>query len=208
MIESTPAGIPSTRRRPQGRRVRLRLVLLLLASWLPFRSIVADLNEVSGSSMEPALLGGDWVAVNRLAYGLHIPGTSWYLLNWNAPARGEVVIFYDPITGRRLVKRVVGLPGDRIEIRGGYVFLNGEAIGQGSLDGAVLRTAAKRVVVPAGHYFVLGDNRPHSRDSRSFGAVDQGRIVGRVGCVTLSFESKNLLVPRWQRFLTQPAKEG
>jgi signal peptidase I len=149
-------------------------VVFVLAGWLLCRSMIADVSEVSGSSMEPALVNGNWVVVNRLAYGLHVPGTKGYLLMWNEPARGDIIIFYDPVTGRLLVKRVLGLPGDRIDVHGGYLCINGKPLTPQPLAGQ------EPMTVPAGRVFVMGDNRPHSRDSRSFGPVAEQRIIGRV----------------------------
>ncbi len=179
----------------------IKTIALVLAAWLVFRSTIADLNEVTGSSMQPTLLPGDWLAVNRLAYGLRLPYARGNLLNWHQPRRGDIVVLDDPMSGRRIVKRVVGLPGDRLEIRDGMLLVNGEVDDQGEFD---KQESLAPLTVPEGNYFVLGDNRQRSLDSRAFGPVDQGRIVGRAGGVMLSFDSRNCSSPRWRRFFSRP----
>ena len=179
-------------------------MLIVVIGWLVVRATVFDLNEVTGVSMEPALLPGDWLAVERLAYGLRIPGTDWIVVDWAVPLRGDVVILYDPVTGRRLVKRVLGLPGDRVEIRAGKLCVNGEPLADASSPPTEMKGAW---TVPAGQFFVLGDNRAHSHDSRSFGPVELRRILGRVSGVALSFDLKNWHEPRWQRFFRSASQE-
>jgi signal peptidase I len=138
---------------------------------------VAEVNRVPSPSMRPTLLEGDRIWVNKLAYSLHIPFTTISLLRWSAPQRGDVVVFFSPADGKRCVKRVVGVPGDRVDIGG-----------QG-------------VLVPERYYFVMGDNREASVDSRCYGCVHQERIVGRAGTIVISFDGTNYYLPRWQRFL-------
>src|SRR5438552_5215625 len=82
-----------------------------------FRSSIADWNDVPSGSMNPSILEGDRIFVNKLAYDLKVPFTTWHIAEWSQPTRGDVVVFYSPVTGIRLVKRVVGLPGDTITLR-------------------------------------------------------------------------------------------
>jgi len=90
-----------------------------------FRSAVADWYDVPTGSMRPTILEGDRIFVNKLAYDLRIPFTNWRLASWDDPARGEVVIFPSPKDGVRLVKRIIGLPGDTVELRDNVLFING-----------------------------------------------------------------------------------
>ena len=92
------------------------------------RSAVADWNVVPTGSMRPTILEGDRVLVNRLAYDLKVPFTTRHLAEWGGPERGDIVVFYSPADGQRLVKRVVGLPGDTVELKDNRLFLNGEAV--------------------------------------------------------------------------------
>ena len=89
-----------------------------------FRSAVADWNDVPTGSMKPTILEGDRVFVNKLAYDLKVPFTSWRLARWSEPQRGQIVVFFSPHDERRLVKRVIGLPGDRIEMRNRLLYVN------------------------------------------------------------------------------------
>ena len=192
---------------------------LALVVIFPFRSAVADWNDVPTGSMQPTILIGDRIVVNKLAYDLKLPFTTTHLLEWGDPERGEVVVCFSPADGRRLVKRVVGVPGDTLEVRRGVVFLNGERLRYRTLDAEWTRgldREARRegytaeevlgehphpvrylpgrgrfsdygpVEVPEGHYFLMGDNRDNSFDSRGFGPVPRASIVGRaVGSIDL-----------------------
>ena len=208
----------------------LLIVLIVLGS---FRSAIADWNDVPTGSMKPTIIEGDRVLVNKLAYGLRAPFTNWWLAQWGGPERGEVVICYSPDAGTRLVKRVVGVPGDRIEVRNRRLIINGrplehtelddETIGQidaeqrsqhrfsaeqlGESKHPIMLTPAVRgqrtfgpVTVPPDHYFVMGDNRDNSRDSRTFGPIRRDHIVGRSSAVVLSFDLDRHYRPRWNRF--------
>src|SRR5688572_14845969 len=83
---------------------------------LSFRSSIADWNDVPTGSMNPSILEGDRIFVNKLAYDLKVPFTTWHLAAWDNPKRGDVVVFFSPHDGIRLVKRVIGVPGDRVEV--------------------------------------------------------------------------------------------
>ncbi len=95
-----------------------------------FRSTFYDWNDVPSASMEPTILVGDRIFVNKLAYDLKVPfssllGTPWRIATWGDPERGDVVVFFAPQDGRRMVKRVIGLPGDTIEVRNNDLYING-----------------------------------------------------------------------------------
>ena len=178
---------------------------------------------------------GDRIFVNKLAYDLKVPFTTWHVAKWAEPKRGDIVVFFSPADGQRLVKRVVGLPGEEVALRNNVLYLNGEPAQYESLDPSVSeaisanqrlahefasegvagknhpvmitpRKSALRsfeaVKVPAGQYFVMGDNRDNSFDSRYFGFVDRQRIVGRATAVALSMNPDNHHFPRWSRFFT------
>ncbi|HUU85475.1 MAG TPA: signal peptidase I [Phycisphaerae bacterium] len=213
----------------EGVRPLLVVVLVLCT----FRSAVADWNDVPTGSMKPTIVEGDRILVNKLAYGLRLPFTEQWLLQWSQPQRGDVVVCFSPANGDRLVKRVIGLPGDRIELRRNGLLINGRPAGYGPLDTDAIdqiepgqrpthRFAAETldgrthpmmttpalpatrsfgpVTVPPDSYFVMGDNRDNSRDSRSFGCVPRGDIVGRSGAVVLSLDPDRYYRPRWERF--------
>ena len=99
------------------------LVVIIIGT--SFRSAVADWNDVPTGSMNPSIVEGDRIFVNKCAYDLKVPFTLWRVAEWSGPHRGDVVVFYSPADGRRLVKRVVGLPGETIEMRNTVLFING-----------------------------------------------------------------------------------
>ena len=206
--------------------IRVFLAMLLVVSSL--RSALADWNDVPTGSMKPTIEEGDRVVVNKLAYDLKIPFTTVQLFKWGDPHRGDIVVLFSPVDGTRLVKRVVGIPGDRIEMRDNQLFVNGRAakwkeIGsqddteQGSsllveenlagLTHEVMFTPQIPAVrsfgpltVPTGRYFVMGDNRDNSNDSRFIGLIDRRRIVGKATAVAFSFDRSHHFAPRFERF--------
>lgn len=206
--------------------LELRSLLVIAAVIFPFRASIADWNDVPTGSMIPTILEGDRIAVNKLAYDLKLPFTTVRLATWDHPRRGDIVVLFAPDDGKRLVKRVIGLPGDTLALRDNQLWINGAPIKYvtGAGDDATLsatellpgrahvvqwlravagapRTLAP-IVVPPGHYFMMGDNRDNSRDSRSFGMVAREHIVGRAYAVALSFAPEAHYAPRWQRFFT------
>jgi len=210
--------------------------LVFLLGFALFRTAVADWNPIPSGSMRPTLLEGDVVLVNRLAYDLKLPLSDVVLLALAEPRRGDVVTLSSPAGGTRLIKRVVGLPGDRVAMRGGVLVLNGQPLAYGDgltrservapgwvvdaqratedLDGrphAVQFLPALRarrdfaeITVPAGQYFLLGDNRDNSEDSRFIGTVPRERLIGRAHHVLVSAdwlgEDGWRLAPRFGRW--------
>jgi signal peptidase I len=108
----------------------LVVVLIVLGA---FRSAVADWNDVPTGSMKPTILEGDRIVVNKLAYDLKVPFTNWRLAEWGGPQRGDIVICFSPEDGQRLVKRVIGLPGDTVAMRGNRLIINGEPVSYGPI---------------------------------------------------------------------------
>src|SRR4051812_638637 len=109
-------------------RRQIRPILVLVLVFTSFRSVFADWNDVPTGSMKPTIFEGDRIFVNKVAYGLKFPYTTWHLVEWSGPKAGEIVIFYSPDDGIRLVKRVVGVPGDHIQCRGGELTINGKPL--------------------------------------------------------------------------------
>lgn len=114
-------------------------VLIVLGS---FRSAVADWNDVPTGSMKPSILEGDRIFVNKLAYGLRLPFTRWHLVDWDEPHRGDVVVFIEPRSGERMVKRVIGLPGDHFELISNVVLINDKPAEYKPIDPAFTEVAA------------------------------------------------------------------
>ncbi len=120
------------RKRPLARRLLrdwLLPIAVIAAIMAPIRASIVDWNDVPSGSMRPTILEGDRIFVNKLAYGLRVPLTTSWLARWGVPARGDIVVFASPTGGARLVKRVVGLPGDRVRLAGNVLYINDVAAG-------------------------------------------------------------------------------
>jgi signal peptidase I len=222
-------------------RKEIRPLVILALILFSLRSSLADWNDVPTGSMKPTILEGDRVFVNKLAYDLKVPFTTRHIAEWSNPQRGDIVVFFSPHDGKRLVKRVIGLPGDSIELRNNVLVLNGQPVEYEPLakeflpdlapadrEGRVFATEqlpgqthavagnpavpARRSFapyrVPEGHYFMMGDNRDDSFDSRYYGPVKRKQIVGRAMSVVLSFDKQNYWLPRWQWFFTSLRSES
>ena len=188
------------------------------------RSSLADWNDVPTGSMKPTILEGDRVFVNKLAYDLKVPFTTWHIAEWSNPQRGDIVVFFSPKDGQRLVKRVIGLPGDHIQMRDGLLHINDKPVQRERLSdfvgedpcGSEATARVKRwketlpngvsyetldcvdngfydntnvYTVPPGHFFMMGDNRDNSTDSRVLSAVGYVPIENIVGRAQLIFFS-------------------
>ena len=207
------------------REVRIFVLMILIVSSL--RSALADWNDVPTGSMKPTIQEGDRVVVNKLAYDLKVPFTTIAIFKWDDPERGDIVVLFSPVDGTRLVKRVVAVPGDKVEMRDNQLFVNGRIakqspIAETTTDGSLAyvndedlyghnhkvmltpEIPAVRsfgpVTVPEGNYFVLGDNRDNSNDSRFIGFIERRRIVGKAVAVAFSLDRSRYYVPRMDRF--------
>src|SRR5438094_1991683 len=120
-------GILHSRARHFWRKEICPLLMLGLVVF-SIRSSLADWNDVPTGSMKPTILEGDRVFVNKLAYDLKVPFTTRHIAEWSNPRRGDIVVFFSPHDGQRLVKRVIGLPGDTIELRNNVLVLNGAPV--------------------------------------------------------------------------------
>lgn len=211
--------------KPSALRGLYPVVATLLAV-MAFRAFAYDRYTVPSGSMEPTLLVGDNIMVDKKAYGIGAQHVSWAgagidgrLLAGRGPTRGEIAVFRKPRTGLVMVKRVVGLPGDRVMLSGGRLFVNGvpaeREAGEGgafveTLPGGAVHLVAETAgdagpaddtpefVVPDGHYFMLGDNRDNSLDSRfmdQVGFVPAANLLGRVDRVIYSGTHCGLPLP-------------
>lgn len=255
-----------------------RGLLLFVAIMLVFRSAVADWNQVPSGSMKPNILDGDRIVVDKLAWDLRVPFTDSRLVRWADPQRGDVVTFENPLDGRLFVKRVVALPGDRVEWRRRQLSINGveakytplaaaevatlpvvqanryhfyresllgvgrvvmlrsepgrntlddrrglslgkprrcpqfdavEAVSGPALAAAICRCAdfgacssLPPFTVPTGKYWMMGDFRDNSSDSRVIGFVDRRSIYGRAHAIAFSVDKNRYYRPRIERFFT------
>src|ERR1700712_2186504 len=119
------------------------MVLILFA----VRSSVADWNDVPSGSMKPAILEGDRIFVNKLAYDLKVPFTTMHIAAWGDPKPGDVVVFYSPDHGIRMVKRVIAKPGDTLQLVHNRLIINGTELTYGDLDDAIINEIPKNAQV-------------------------------------------------------------
>lgn len=200
----------------------LLLVLLL-------RSFVVEPFRIPSGSLKPSLLVGDFVAVNRFAYGLRLPVVNKKIVPVSEPEPGDIVVFrWPPNPSIDYIKRIIGVPGDTIRYTDKQLYRNGEPVEQEFIsytlaidDNGVPRSVQLfkeqlgdkkysiyerpdapgedfEVTVPEGHYFVMGDNRDASADSRSWGFVPDKYLVGKAFIIGFSWDGLNNKV-RWQR---------
>jgi len=187
---------------------RTKSIVMALALFFFIRTFLVQTYVITSGSMKGTLLEGDMLVVNRLAIGSRIPGTQIRIPGYSTPRRGDVLVF-DPHheVDMMLVKRLMGLPGDTLEMRNAALFLNHERLDEPYLNDVrrqddrspdmawqreYLVAGVDRdsyvpsrhdwgpIVVPDGYYFMLGDNRDESLDSRYWGLLEAARLEGRV----------------------------
>lgn len=196
-------------------------VFLLLMS--VFRSGIADWNVVPSGSMKPTIVEGDRILVNKLAYDVQVPFLYHSLRKLNDPQRGDIIVFDSEVAQLRLVKRVIGLPGDVVEMADNQLYINGQALQYDVLEshqnqvdenedllGVVHTVRLNRegsrlssfepTKVPENFYLALGDNRDNSSDSRVIGFVPRDEIIGRAKKVVMSVDYDRYYMPRGDRF--------
>lgn len=189
-----------------------------------FRSAFADWNTVPSGSMNPTILEGDRILVNKMAYDIRVPFTHISLMKISDPERGDIAVFDSKVLDKRLVKRVIGVPGDIIKMQDNILYINGKELSYGNvsslgkievksenLDGVNHQIQVNKfgstassfstLTIPEGFYLMLGDNRDNSADSRFIGLVPRNEIVGRTKKVVLSLNYENYYIPRSDRFL-------
>jgi len=198
---------------------------LFIILMIIFRSALADWNVVPTGSMKPTILEGDRILVNKLAYDLRIPLTHISLYKFADPRRGDIVIFDSKAADTRLVKRVIGLPGDTVEMTDNRLIINGIEAAYSNIEEVadatfaiesyletshrieLARTGVNRfgtfgpVKVPKDRYLVLGDNRDNSADSRVHGFIPRDEIIGNARTIVLSLDYDDYYIPRVDRFL-------
>jgi signal peptidase I len=193
---------------------------------LVLRSFVVEPFKIPSTSMEPTLVINDFILVNKFHYGLRLPVARTKIFDLQVPKRGDVMVFFPPNDKRYFIKRVIGLPGDNIRLINNVLYINGEEMPQ-ELRASIPRGRPTQfimeetlpdgskhlmkkqffpsvlsrkigVTVPEGHYFVLGDNRDKSSDSRSWGFVPEANIVGKAFAVWMHWEGI-LSLPKFHR---------
>lgn len=182
--------------------IKSLIIALILALFI--RTFIVQAYKIPSGSMIPTLLIGDYLLVNKLAYGLKNPFTDDFFYTWKLPERKEIVVFTYPLD-RKLdfIKRVIAIPGDKVEIINKKVYVNGELLEEPYIqlnpDENYPTNLSPRdnfgpVVVPPGYIFVLGDNRDHSYDSRFWGFVPIKFLKGKALIIYFSWDSQNFKI--------------
>lgn len=194
---------------PPKSRLRQNAESLLLAVLvaLVVRASVVEAFWVPSGSMLPTIQIGDHLFVNKLAYGMHLPFVAQELVEWSPLHRGDVIVFTSPIDRKiDLIKRVIAVAGDTVEVRDKRLFINGEEIPDphATFTDKHVRDSVPRdrfgpVTVPPGKFFVMGDNRDQSYDGRYWGFADERDVKGQATFVYWSWDSQVHWV-RWERF--------
>lgn len=176
-----------------GGRVRREVIswLWVIAAFMFIEGTLVQARVIPSGSMENTVLIGDHLIVSRIGYDAGVPFTDWHLPLWRNPKRQQVIVFRPPLPGAPdYIKRVIGTPGDRLEIRQGVAWINGRPLNE------PYRHAPPNpmdnygpLTVPADSYFVMGDNRENSYDSRYWGCVPRKNIVGAPLIVYMSIDA-------------------
>ena len=214
LIEMKEKTVKKPWYREYGEALLVAAVLALI-----IRTFVVQAFKIPSGSMEDTLLIGDHLLVSKFVYGSRIPFTDQFVLPLTTPERGDIIVFEFPEDAdkswwqrRDFIKRIIGLPGDLVEVRDKQVYVNGslyhipqeihkeyEIIQPGSRPHPQdRRDFMAPVRVPAGHYFVMGDNRDRSYDSRFWGFVQREQIKGKAFIKYWSWDAERML-PRWSR---------
>ncbi|MGY0578864.1 MAG: signal peptidase I [Paraglaciecola chathamensis] len=199
-------------------------VLLFIVLMCVFRSAIADWNEVPTGSMQPTIVEGDRIWVNKLAYDVSTPFVNYSLLKLADPVRGDIIVFESAPADKRLVKRVVGIPGDTIAMIDNVLYINQQPLSYENnvakghfsevtenllgvqhrirvANNGSLLSSFTPLTIPADYYLAMGDNRDNSADSRVIGLIPRDEIIGRANKVVMSLNYDNYYLPRTERFL-------
>ncbi|MBO1254414.1 signal peptidase I [Alteromonas sp. 5E99-2] len=198
--------------------------ILFIVLMVVFRSAIADWNDVPTGSMKPTIVEGDRILVDKLAYDIRLPFSKVSLKKLADPVVGDIIIFDSQAADKRLVKRVVGVPGDTVAMVNNQLIINGKALDYQMVSSSfenqekieILGGITHKiythslgsqlsnfpmVTIPQGQYLALGDNRDNSADSRVIGFVPRNEIIGRSKKVVVSFNYDNYFLPRAERFM-------
>lgn len=194
--------------------------IVFFSLMLFMRSSFADWYHIPSASMQPNLIEGDRVLVNKMAYRLDVPFTDIAVMDLSTPERGDIVVFDSKAADKRMIKRVIGVPGDVISMHKNQIMVNSQIASYETEDDLIYTEAIggkkhqiqlipveydygsfNPVVVPKDHLLVLGDNRNNSSDSRYYGFVPIEEVSGKALKVIASLNPDNYYIPRKGRFL-------
>ena len=206
------AAAEATPKRKSALREYAEAIGVAVVLALVIRALIVQAFTIPSGSMMDTLLIGDYILVNKFLYGAELPLVEWHTPGLRSPHRGDIIVFKYPQDERRdFIKRVIGTPGDRIQVRGHQVFVNGRALVEPYTkfaDPAFSRSAGdtycgyaygcEPTVVPPDSYFVMGDNRDNSQDSRYWGFVKRDKIKGKAFLIYWSWDGDRHWL-RWWR---------
>ncbi len=178
-------------------------IVVALAIAMFIRTFIVQPYTIPSGSMMNTLIKGDCVLVNKFVYGIKIPFTNEYLVNIGEPARGDIVVFEYPLDrSKDYIKRIVGLPGDTIAVHNKQLYVNGSRVDEPYVihihpNVQLPQDNFGPITVPEGEYFMMGDNRDDSADSRVWGTVKRNLIVGKAWRLYWSWGSITDI--RWDR---------
>jgi len=181
------------------------LIALILALFI--RTFVVQAFKIPSGSMKPTLLIGDHLLVCKFYYGTKIPFINKFIVRFNSPKHGDIIVFIYPLENKDFIKRIIGLPGDEIEIINKTVYVNGKPYSDSRVfhSDSYIQPKIKGprdnfgpVILPPNKYFVMGDNRDESYDSRFWGFVDQDSIKGKAFIIYWSWERPFFHI-KWSR---------
>ena len=150
----------------------IQVIVFAVAIFLFIYLLVLQPHKIKGSSMEPNFHDGEFLLTDKISYRFGIP------------KRGDVIVFKAPPDFKEeFIKRIIGLPGDEVYVKEGYYYINNQKLNESYIDAytnaGAFASEGKSITVPNGQYFVSGDNRGHSFDSRAFGTISRDKITGR-----------------------------
>jgi signal peptidase I len=187
---------------PLGARVKQEAIawFWVVLVFLLVNGTLGQARVIPSGSMENTLLIGDHLIMSRVGYDAGIPFTNWHMSLWKTPRRQQMVIFRPPYGHNKpdLIKRVIGLPGETVDVRDGYVWINGKKLQEDYTTGPTeLPTSYERLpgfrglplTVPKDEYLVMGDNRGNSYDSRYWGCVPRDAIIGTPLTIYMSVDA-------------------
>ncbi|MFC6632152.1 signal peptidase I [Microbulbifer taiwanensis] len=220
------------REKKAGQQVEEPVVVEYAKSFFPvlaivfvLRSFIVEPFQIPSASMVPTLQVGDFILVNKYAYGLRLPVSRTKVVDIGEPQRGDVMVFFPPhMNDTYFIKRVIGLPGDKVEVKNNVLYINGERASQELIqalppadpqvevlweeiyghrhlmakDLAPSRYSNFSGTVPEGHYFMMGDNRDNSLDSRAWGFVPERDVVGKAFAIWMHWDQL-LSLPSFKR---------
>jgi signal peptidase I len=209
-LASAPVAVARRRKSIVREYAEAIAIAVLLA--LIIRTLIVQAFTIPSGSMMDTLLVGDYILVNKFLYGPELPFTDWRTPALRYPHRGDIVVFKYPQDEKRdFIKRIVALPGEEVQVRGQQVFINGQALTEPYVKRAETPSpvstqpgycgyayACEPTVVPPASYFVMGDNRDNSQDSRYWGFVTEDKIKGKAFLIYWSWDSEKHWL-RWWR---------